>query len=76
MGRDSWPARKPLPRLFDRLTGAILMKQLLLRFGTFRKWGGGVPYLGVLIIRILLFRVPYYGPLFSETPYRILNFKP
>ena len=24
--------------------------------------------LGVLIIRILLFRVPYQGPLFSETP--------
>ena len=28
----------------------------------------GVPYLGVLIIRILLFRVLYKGPLFSETP--------
>ena len=30
----------------------------------------GVPYynLGVLIIRILLFRVLYQGPLFSETP--------
>ena len=27
-----------------------------------------VPYLGVLIIRILLFRVLYWGPLFSETP--------
>ena len=25
-------------------------------------------YLGVLIIRILLFRVLCYGPLFSETP--------
>ena len=29
---------------------------------------GGVPYFGVLIIRILLFRVLYWGPLFSETP--------
>ena len=28
----------------------------------------GVPYSGVLIIRILLFRVLYWGPLFSETP--------
>ena len=27
-----------------------------------------VPFLGVLIIRILLFRVLYQGPLFSETP--------
>ena len=30
----------------------------------FRKLG--LPYLGVLIIRILLFRVLYWGPLFSE----------
>ena len=28
----------------------------------------GVPYLGVLKIRILLFRVLCWGPLFSETP--------
>ena len=28
----------------------------------------GVPYLGVLIIRILLFRVLHSCPLFSETP--------
>ena len=34
--------------------------------GSFRKYG--VPYFGVLIIRILLFRVLYQGPLFSETP--------
>ena len=33
--------------------------------GSFRKLG--VPYLGVLIIRILLFRVLYRGPIFSET---------
>ena len=35
-------------------------------FGGFRELG--VPYFGVLIIRILLFRVLYYGPLFLETP--------
>ena len=29
-----------------------------------------VPYLGFLMIRILLFRVLYKGPLFSETPIR------
>ena len=28
----------------------------------------GVPYFGDLIIRILLFRVLYWGPLFLETP--------
>ena len=28
----------------------------------------GVPYFGVLFIRILLFRVLDQGPLFSETP--------
>ena len=27
----------------------------------------GLPYFGVLIIRILLFRALYWGPLFSET---------
>ena len=35
-------------------------------YGGFRKWG--VPYFGVLIVRILLFRVLHQGPLFSETP--------
>ena len=34
--------------------------------GSFRKVG--VPNFGVLIIRILLFRVLYLGPLFSDTP--------
>ena len=34
--------------------------------GSFRKLG--VPYFGVLVIRILLFRVLHEGPLFSETP--------
>ena len=37
-----------------------------LRTGTFRKLG--VPYFGVLVTGILLFRVLYWGPLFSETP--------
>ena len=35
-------------------------------YGCFRKLG--VPYFGVLIIRILVLRVLYQGPLFSETP--------
>ena len=35
-------------------------------YGSLRKLG--VPYLGVPTIRILLFRVLYKGPLFSETP--------
>ena len=29
---------------------------------------GTVPYFGVVIVRILLFRVLYLSPLFSETP--------
>ena len=33
----------------------------------------GVPDFGVLIIRILLFRVPYEAPLFSETPRWLLQ---
>ena len=39
--------------------------------GGFRKLG--VPCLGVLIIRILLFRVLHKGPLFSETPICSVN---
>ena len=38
---------------------------LLTKYGSFQKLG--VPYFGVLIIRILLFRVLYQGPLFLET---------
>ena len=34
--------------------------------GSFRKLG--VPYFGVLIVRILLFSVLYQGPPSSETP--------
>ena len=31
--------------------------------GVSENWGGGVPYFGVLIIGILLFRVPlFWGP--------------
>ena len=41
--------------------------------GTFRK--EGVPYFGVLIMRILLVRVLYSGPLFSETPISTLRAK-
>ena len=40
----------------------------------------GVPYFGVIIIRILPFRVLYWRPLLSETPLqtpgRALSFKP
>ena len=32
----------------------------------------GVPYFGVLIIRVLLFRLLYSGPLFSETSMSVL----
>ena len=39
---------------------------MVLVHGSFRNVG--VPHFGVLIIRILLFRVLYLGPLFSETP--------
>ena len=41
-------------------------------YGSFRKFG--VPYFGVLKIRILLFRVLYLGPLFSEKlPYSFVK---
>ena len=37
---------------------------------------GYLNYFGVLIIRILLFGVLYWGPLFSETPiWAVLYFK-
>ena len=44
---------------------AFLLRNTRSLNGSFRKFG--VPYLRGLIIRILLFRVLYYGPLFSET---------
>ena len=47
-----------LPRLLRGVSGCLTWE--------FPKIGE--PYLGVLIIRILLFRVLYWGPLFSETP--------
>ena len=37
-----------------------------IRVSSFRKFG--IPYFGVLLIRIPLLRVLYSGPLFSETP--------
>ena len=42
-------------------------------YGSFRKLG--VPYLGVLIIRTLLFRVLYLDLLFSETPISFSGFR-
>ena len=42
------------------------MKKTYCAYGTFRKYG--VPYFGVLIIRILLVMVLYSVPLLSETP--------
>ena len=60
-------ARRESVRLQDawRWAGltALLVRTL---HGSFRKLG--VPYFGVLMIRILLFVVLYEGPLFSETP--------
>ena len=48
----------------------------LIRRLEFLVWEIGVPYFGVLIIRTLLVRVLYSGPLFSETPvYRELQAK-
>ena len=59
LGSLCWgDASRPMPRL----RSPFGQKQL----GSFRKLG--VPYCGVLIIRILLFRVLCWGPLFSETP--------
>ena len=50
----------------SRLYTLALNKKPQNLFGSFRRlW---VPYFGVLIIRDLPFRVPYLGPVFSETP--------
>ena len=45
-------------------------KKTRTQMGLSENWGGGggVPYLGVLIIRVLLFRVLDEGSLFSATP--------
>ena len=48
-----------------RVSDLNLLKSLAWTYGSFPKLG--VPYFGVLIIRLLL-RVLYSGPLFSETP--------
>ena len=49
-------------------TRLVAQETYLLRnpYGSFRK--EGLPYLEVLIVRILLFRVLSWGPLFSEIP--------
>ena len=59
----SRPSRTPELRAF---TGLELSSQVGSYMGVSEKLG--VPYLGVLIIRIRLFRVLYRVPLFLETP--------
>ena len=55
------------PSLRSFLQAALLQNALEPPLGgTFRRFG--LPYFGVLIITILLFRVLYWGPLFSEPP--------
>ena len=46
--------------------GLRIWGSMLASYGSFRKLG--LPYLGIFVIRTLLFRVLYQGPLFSETP--------
>ena len=56
--------------VFDRVYGLDPFGTVLIR-GRILIWGfpkNRVPYFGVLVIRVLLFRVLYLGPLFSETP--------
>ena len=53
--------------------GIVRLPSFGLGFGVRNIWDfpkirGGVPYFGVLMIRILVFRVLYWGPLFSEAP--------
>ena len=56
--------RVPL-KVYDKGTIRVPLKDSI-RVWSFRKLG--VPYFGILVIRILLFRVLYSGPLLSETP--------
>ena len=57
----------------DELQGPEAPRNPLIKeYGTFRNLG--VPCFGVLIIRILLLRLLYQGPLVSETPIRTLNY--
>ena len=41
--------------------------------GYWRRQKLGVPYFGVLILTILLFRVLYLGPIVSETPILLMD---
>ena len=51
----------------DPLKDPLIPLDMVLGDGSFRKFG--VHYLGVLIIRILLFRVLYWGPpIFGNSP--------
>ena len=52
--------------VYSFLDVAAIKAMMAEMYVTFRKFR--VPYFGVLVIRILLFRVLYWGPLFSETP--------
>ena len=54
------------PSLRSFLQAALLQNAPEPLGGTFRRFE--LPYFGVLIITILLFRVLYWGPLFSEPP--------
>ena len=49
--------------------------QGFIRVSSFRKLGG-IPYFGVLIIRVLLFRVLQEGSLFRKLPYRVKGLGP
>ena len=58
-------------REINQVQCPVLKVDIVGRHGSFRKLG--VAYFGVLIVRILLFRVLYSGLLFSETPTCILK---
>ena len=64
--RHTWPCQTKFSSVVDLRNAAKLHKPRRQNIWEFpRIW---VPYFGVLIIRILLFRVLCWGPLFSETP--------
>ena len=63
LGRE---AKEPFGAFRNRLSGPLSLRSPAGSRWEFPKIR--VPYFGVLIIRILLFRVLYSGPLFSETP--------
>ena len=59
------PFSARVPASWKRIKTVFSIQSTALN-GSFRKLG--VPYFGILIIRNRLFRVLYWGPLFSETP--------